>query len=169
LILGLVLFNHDQLQVVLATPTYVIGNVILVLSAAAWAFYALAQKQLLRDLSSGAIMFLIYGGCTLLFTPWANPLLIFTLSPVYLVVLLFCGFNTLLAYGAFSEALEHLEASRVSAILALTPLVTITAVWGFSMIVPNWVAPEPMTALGFFGAIFVTIGAVLVALGKKRV
>lgn len=169
LILGLILFNHDQLNVVLATPTYIIGNVILVLSAAAWAFYALAQKQLLKDLSSGAIMFLIYGGCTLLFTPWTNPLAIVTLSPIYLVVLLFCGFNTLLAYGAFSEALEHLEASRVSAILALTPLVTITAVWGFSMIFPDWVAPEPMTTLGFIGAIFVTIGAVLVALGKERV
>lgn len=169
LIAGLILFSHDQIQVTLATPTYLIGNIILILAATAWAFYALAQKQLLKDLSSGAIMFLIYGGCALLFTPAARPLTILSLSPIYLAVLLFCGLNTLLAYGAFSEALEHLEASRVSALLALTPLVTIGSVWSFSLIVPNWVAPEPMTVLGFLGAILVTAGAVLVALGKGKV
>jgi drug/metabolite transporter (DMT)-like permease len=169
LVSGLTLFSHDQIQVTFATPTYLIGNIILILAATAWSFYALAQKQLLKDLSSGGIMFLIYGGCMLLFTPSARPLTILELSPPYLAVLLFCGLNTLLAYGAFSEALEHLEASRVSALLALTPLVTIGSVWGFSLLIPNWVAPEPMTLVGFMGAILVTAGAVLVALGKSEI
>lgn len=167
LVLGLILFFHEQFQAVLtATSTYLVGNIILVFAATTWAIYALAQKQLLKDLSSGTIMFLIYGGCTLLFTPWINPLPILELSPIYLLLLLFCGLNTLLAYGAFSEALEHLEASRVSAVLALTPLVTIGAVWGFSLIIPTWVSSEPITSLGLLGAIFVVAGAVLTTLGK---
>ena len=40
-------------------------------------------------------------------------------------LLLFCGANTLIAYGCFAEALEHWEASRVSATVTLAPLITV--------------------------------------------
>jgi drug/metabolite transporter (DMT)-like permease len=82
-------------------------------------------------------------------------------------MLLFCGFNTLIAYGAFAEALDHWEASRVSAVLALAPLVTLLSVWAVSWLTPNLIPSEHLTLLGLFGAILVVAGSVAIATGKK--
>lgn len=169
LVLGFVLFFHEQLQsLITATSNYLIGSSLLVIAAAAWAIYALAQKQLLQSLSSASIMLIIYGGCVLIFSPFALPAKIFTLSPLHLAALLFCGLNTLVAYGAFGSSLEHWEASRVSAVLALAPLCTLVAVEIFSSLMPNLIAPEPLTILGIFGAVLVVSGAIAIALARKR-
>ncbi len=141
---------------------------LLVLGAVTWAIYALAQKQLLLKLPSSSIMLLIYGGCAILFTPLATPPAILSMNPLHFGMLLFCGLNTLLAYGAFAEALEHWEASRVSAAIALTPLVSLVAVWAVSILTPSLIPPEHLTALGVFGAILVVIGSAAIALGKNR-
>lgn len=168
LVLGFTLFFHEQLKTVLTSlDSYLVGNGLIILAAATWAIYALAQKQLLDKLSSSAIMLVIYGGCAFLFSPLATPQPILTLSPLHWGLLLFCGLNTLVAYGAFAEALEHWDASRVSAVLALTPLVTITSVWLASHFVPTLIAPERWTGLGLLGAILVVCGSMTIALGKS--
>lgn len=169
LTLGFALFFHEQLHsLITATSNYLIGSSLLIIAAAAWAIYALAQKQLLQSLSSPSIMLIIYGGCTLIFSPFATPEKILTLSPLYLGTLLFCGLNTLVAYGAFGASLEHWEASRVSAVLALAPICTLVAVEIVSSVMPNLIAPEPLTILGIFGAILVVSGAMAIALLRKR-
>lgn len=168
LIAGLIAYSHDQLQMLISSPNqYLFGNTLLALGALSWAIYALAQKQLLEKLPSTIIMWFIYGICFLLFTPMARPLTIFSLNGLELSLLVFSGFNTLLAYGAFSEALEHLEASRVSAILAITPLVTLIAVDLLSLWFPAWVKPEPISMIGIIGAILVVVGAIATTMGKK--
>jgi drug/metabolite transporter (DMT)-like permease len=83
-------------------------------------------------------------------------------------MLLFCGLNTLMAYGAFAEALDHWEASRVSAVIALTPLVTLISVWAVSLLTPTLIAPEHLTLLGLLGAILVVAGSVAIAIGKNK-
>jgi drug/metabolite transporter (DMT)-like permease len=88
----------------------------------------LAQKQLLTVWHSVQVMMVIYLACALVLTPWAQPLQVLALSPLQGWLLLACCLNTLVAYGAFAEALAHWEASRVSATLALTPLVTFISV-----------------------------------------
>ncbi|MBD2778907.1 DMT family transporter [Iningainema tapete] len=169
LTLGLALFFHEQLaSLITARGTYLFGSGLTILGAVAWAIYALAQKQLLRSLSSGSIMLLIYGGCALLFTPFATPKAIFTLNAFHLGTLVFCSLNTLVAYGAFAESLEHWEASRVSAVLALAPIVTLIAVWCVSVLAPNLLAPERLGFIGVLGAIAVVVGSVAIALGKRR-
>jgi drug/metabolite transporter (DMT)-like permease len=168
LTLGMVLFFQAQLKTILnAQATYLLGNGILVLGAIAWAIYALVQKQLLQKLPSSSIMLVIYGGCAILFSPFATPQRLLTLSPLHLGVLLFCGLNTLVAYGAFAEALEHWEASRVSAAIALAPLVTLVSVWAVSWITPTLIAPEHLTGIGVIGAVLVVIGSVAIALSKS--
>jgi len=168
LTLGFALYFHEQLKTILtAQATYLVGNGLLVLGAATWAIYALAQKQLLQKLPSSTIMLVIYGGCVLLFSPFAKPQMLLSLSPLHLGMLLFCGFNTLIAYGAFAEALDHWEASRVSAVLALAPLVTLLSVWAVSWLTPNLIPSEHLTLLGLFGAILVVAGSVAIATGKK--
>jgi drug/metabolite transporter (DMT)-like permease len=167
--LGLALFFHEQLKMVIAAPaTYLLGNGLLVIASATWAIYALAQKQLLQKLPSSAIMLVIYGGCAILFSPLATPQPLLILTPLQWGMLLFCGLNTLIAYGAFAEALEHWEASRVSAVLALTPIVTLISVWAVSLLVPTLIAPEQLTILGVLGAVLVVAGSSAIALGKNR-
>lgn len=113
-------------------------------------------------------MLIIYGGCTLMFSPVATPQAVLNLNPLHLGMLLFCALNTVIAYGAFAEALEHWEASRVSAVLALTPIVTLISVSSVAFLMPNLIAPERLTLLGIVGAILVVAGSIAVALGKKR-
>jgi drug/metabolite transporter (DMT)-like permease len=167
--LGFALYFHEQLKPVVNAPNnYLLGNGLLILGAAVWAIYALAQKQLLQKLPSATIMLIVYGGCGLLFTPLAKPQMLLTLSPLHWGMLLFCGLNTLLAYGAFAEALDHWEASRVSAIIALTPLVTLVAVWAVSLLTPTLIEPENLTLLGIVGALLVVAGSVAIAIGKNK-
>lgn len=169
LALGFALFVHGQLEIVVtAQATFLLGNILLVLGAITWAIYALAQKQLLQKLPSSAIMLVIYGGCALLFSPLAKPQPLLSLSPLHLGMLLFCGLNTLIAYGAFAEALDHWEASRVSAVIALTPIVTFVSMWAVSLLTPTLIAPENVTPLGLGGAVLVVAGSMVIALGKKQ-
>lgn len=169
LAIGFTLFFHEQLKnLVTAHGQYLLGSGLVVVGAIVWTFYALAQKQLLQSLSSFSIMLIIYAGCALLFTPFANPKAIFQLNLFHLSVLLFCGLNTLIAYGAFAESLEHWEASRVSAVLALAPIVTLISVWLVSVIIPTLILPENISFLGIIGAVLVVTGSVTVALGKTR-
>lgn len=82
-------------------------------------------------------------------------------------MLLFCGLNTLIAYGSFAESLEHWEASRVSAVLALAPIVTLIAVELVAGIFPQLIPPENITLIGIIGALLVVSGSVAIALGKS--
>ncbi|WGV28167.1 DMT family transporter [Halotia branconii] len=166
---GYLVFFHDQLtNLITAHDTYLFGSGLVVLGAAAWAIYALAQKQLLQSLSSANIMLIIYGGCALLFTPLAKVESILTLNSLHLGMLVFCAFNTLIAYGAFAESLEHWEASRVSAVLALAPVFTLISVELVSVFVPSLIPPENITLIGVLGALLVVGGSVAIALGKSN-
>jgi len=168
LTIGFVLFFNEQLSnLITAKSTYLFGSGLIMVAAIAWSIYALAQKQLLQSLSSAHIMLIIYGGCAVIFTLFASPTTIFTLNLLQSGMLLFCALNTLIAYGAFAEALEHWEASRVSAVLALAPLVTLLSSWLVSEISPNLIASEHFTILGVIGAILVVCGSTAIALGKR--
>ncbi|BAZ50905.1 hypothetical protein NIES4103_35280 [Nostoc sp. NIES-4103] len=164
LIFGYVLFFNEQITNLLTSRTiYLFGSGLIALGSAAWAAYALAQKQLLQSLSSAHIMLVIYGGCALLFTPLASIKTIFTLDTLHLSMLIFCALNTLIAYGAFAESLEHWEASRVSAVIALGPIVTILAVEIVSVIAPSLMKAEHLTIMAIFGACLVVGGSVAIA------
>ncbi|MEH2315774.1 DMT family transporter [Nostoc sp.] len=164
---GYLLFFREQLtNLITAHSTYILGSVLIVLGAATWAIYALAQKQLLQSLSSPSIMLVIYGGCALLFTPLVRIKSLFILDTFHLGMLVFCALNTLIAYGAFAESLEHWEASRVSAVLALAPIVTLISVAVLSVIAPNLTSPEHLNFLAVLGAGLVVTGSVAIALGK---
>ena len=83
---------------------YVLGSGLVLLGAVVWAVYALAQKQLLRQLSSTAILGFIYLVAALLLWPLAQPGKLATLDATHWIALAYCALNTLGAYGAFAEA-----------------------------------------------------------------
>jgi drug/metabolite transporter (DMT)-like permease len=166
LVLGLVSFFNQQLAVVTASERYWSGSAMLVLAAFTWAIYALAQKQLLQQLSSGQIMWIIYGCCGVIFGIFAKPASLFSLNPLQWSMLIFAGLNTFVAYGAFAESLVHWPASRVSAVLALAPIVTLVAM----AIAAPWLAlhPEELTPVGICGAVAVVVGSISISLNDRR-
>jgi drug/metabolite transporter (DMT)-like permease len=167
LCLGLTLFFHDQIQALFTQlDRYLIGSSMLVLAAVVWVIYAFAQKYLLQQFASAQLMVLLYGGCLLAFTPFATLGELRALNLWDWSILAFCGLNTLIAYGAFGEAMAHWEASRISAVVSVAPIVTLGCVQGFSAVWPQWVRSEPLATLGWTGAIAVVVGSWLIALGK---
>ncbi|MBV2131480.1 DMT family transporter [Pseudomonas sp. MAP12] len=165
LLLGFGLFFNQRLDELFGSlGSYTLGVLTILASALAWVFYGLAQKQLLTLWSSAQIMMAIYLACAALLTPWARPAQLFELSALQAWLLLACCLNTLVAYGAFAEALAHWEASRVSAALALTPLVTLGSVALAAALWPALIAAEDLNVLAYAGALLVAAGSSLVAL-----
>lgn len=161
---GLGLFFSDQLAKPMpAGSRYVLGSTLVLLGAVVWAVYALAQKQLLRQLSSTAILGFIYVVAALLLWPWAQPGSLARLDATHWIALVYCALNTLGAYGAFAEALDHWEASRVSVVLALTPLLTVATVELTHRMAPQLVRPEQIAWMGWAGAALVVAGSALAA------
>lgn len=127
------------------------------------------QKQLLRHLNSQQILWLIYLGAIVVLLPAASPGAVRDLNALQAWMLAFCCLNTLIAYGAFAEALEHLEVSRVSAVLALAPVFTMGSVWIASRFAPGLLEPEGLSIASVAGALLVVGGSALCALGGSRV
>jgi drug/metabolite transporter (DMT)-like permease len=170
LLAGFIGFFYEQLKI-MATQSdrYISGSIMLIIAGITWAIYALIQKQLLTKLASTHIMWVIYGVCGLIFGTMAKPQTLIELNSIEWMALIFCGLNTVVAYGAFAESLQHWEASRVSAILALAPIFTIVAMEITGYLAPNLVAPEHITSLGLFGAILVVTGSISISLGKRNI
>jgi len=169
LLLGLGLFFRDQLLQLAASPDYVLGSVLVLLAAVVWAIYALAQKQLLMRLGSPLILVFIYVVATLALWPLARPGSLAGLDGLQWFALIYCALNTLGAYGAFAEALAHWEASRVSLVLAVTPLLTLLSVELAHFFAPSLIVPETVGALGLLGALLVVTGSALTSfLGRRR-
>ncbi len=170
LMAGFGLFFNQRLDELLTSlGVYTTGVLTILLATSIWVFYALSQKQLLTVWNSQQVMMVIYLGCAALLTPWVHPLEALQLDALQKWLLLACCLNTLVAYGAFAEALAHWEASRVSATLALTPLVTLIAVAAAAQLWPDYVQSEALNALGYVGAVTVVGGSALVALGPSLV
>ncbi|MEF9898202.1 MAG: DMT family transporter [Pseudomonas sp.] len=170
LLMGFGLFFNQRLEELLTSlSVYTTGVLTIILATTIWVFYALSQKQLLTVWNSMQVMMVIYLCCAVLLTPWVHPLEALQLNPLQGWLLLACCLNTLVAYGAFAEALAHWEASKVSATLALTPLVTFVAVALAAWFWPDYVHAEQINTLGYLGAMVVVVGSVLTALGPSLV
>ena len=158
-----VFFSPRFYDVFIAVNAYGIGVMLILIAALVWTGYAIMQKFLLQQFSSQETMVLFYWIGTLAFLPFADFTALPQLSGLQWGLLAFCGLNTLIAYGSFAEAMAHIEASKVSAILALTPMVTVATV--HLIPIPGLVV-EPITLLTLCGAALVVGGSMLTALAK---
>ncbi len=164
LVFGLLLFFNDRLALLLTQfGSEGFGVLLVIVAAVAWACYALAQKQLLMSFNSQQIMWLIYMAGALCFLPAAQLAPVLELSAWQWGIVVFCCLNTIVAYGAFAEALQHWQAANVSAVLAITPLLTI----GFAQLLAYFYPQFPVESLNgvaWVGALLVVIGSMLTAL-----
>ena len=163
--LGLILFFERQIgQLLIEFGDYGLGLLFIILSAIFWTGYAIIQKFLLNDFQSSETMVILYCLGSLVFLPLSDFSTLGQLSSLQWAALLFCGLNTFIAYGCFAEAMLHLEASRVSAIIAITPLFTIA----IAQLIPiSDMAVEPLTGISILGAILVVSGSIATAIAKK--
>ncbi|PCJ23009.1 MAG: EamA family transporter [SAR86 cluster bacterium] len=164
IVLGLLLFFNDRLaELGNFDNRETIGVLILVLAAITWTVYALLQKQLLAHFSSVQILFFIYVFSILVLLPLISPASLFQLTQLQFFLLLFCCINTLVAYGCFAEALNCWEASKVSAVLALAPLFTISSLKLVVFLFPDYQFSDRLGLLSLAGASLLVIGSVLTA------
>lgn len=168
LVLGLALFfNHNLLVLISSFGRYTLGVLLIIVGAITWAAYALLQKKLAPVLSSINIMLALYTLGAVMFWAPAQPASVSVLSSWQWIMLIFCCANTLIAYGAFAEALARWQASKVSAVLAVTPLITLllmdTLLW-LGLEVTGRMQTNGWVYLGALGVVY---GSVLTTLGKR--
>jgi drug/metabolite transporter (DMT)-like permease len=139
---------------------YGVGLLLLAAAAITWVGYAVIQKFLIKEFNAEETMLVFYWIGALVFLPFSNFTLLLNLTSLQWALLGFCGLNTLIAYGCFSEALIHIEASRVSAVIAMTPLVTVFFVQSISF---AGVVAEPLGLVTVIGATCVVVGSIVTA------
>lgn len=171
--LGLVLFFNLRLGEIWRSMLggqgrYAFGLLMIVIAAVVWAVYGIIQKQLQRQFSSMEILWLIFTVGAISFAPFADYSAFARLSPLAWGCLVFAALNTIVAYGTFAIALQHWEASRVSASITLVPVFTMLSVHVVDLLVPSFLEPEPMNWLSWLGALLVVLGSMLAALLKGR-
>jgi drug/metabolite transporter (DMT)-like permease len=162
---GLILFfNHHLGDIFIDLNDYSLGLLMISLAAVCWTGYAIMQKILLQEFTSEETMLAIYWLGTLVFLPFCNFSTLGQLTGMQWTLLAFCGLNTIIAYGSFAEALVHIEASRVSATIALTPLLTV----GIVQLIPmEGITVEPLGVISLLGALLVVSGSITTAVAKK--
>ena len=128
----------------------------------------MAQKQLLRTFASETIILIVFCAGGLLLLPFANLTQVTQLKLGSLLLLAFCGFNTFAAYGCLAEALNHWELSRISMVLAVTPLITIVGTKYCAVMFPDFVSAEQLNVPSILGALLVVTGSVLCAFSRAK-
>ena len=168
LIAGVAMFVTARLGGALPRSDLAPGMAMIGLAAATWAIYGLAQKQLLHSFRSIHVLLFVYAGCAIAFTPLASPASLAQLDPARAALLAFCALNTVVGYGAFAESLAHWEASRVGAVLALTPLGTLACATALDAIAPSWATTPHLSPGSWIAALLVVSGSLAASLGAER-
>ena len=169
LMTGLLMFFNQQFiaNAGLDNQAFISGFFIMFAAAITWAAYAIIQKKMLRYYSSNQVMWCIYLLSAVFFLPLASPTQIASLDTTALLLLLFCCANTLIAYGTFAKSLEYLPTAKVSATLAITPLLTVLFASIAEHYWPQFFQAQELNTLAYIGAGLVVLGSMLTALGDK--
>lgn len=169
LLLGLATFFKDQLSVMFSSfSDYSLGVLIVIFASGCWAIYALLQKKSLRVLTAKQLTLIIYSLGVLLLAPFAEFGILLQLNALQAFALLFCCLNTVLAYGAFTEALALWDAAKVSAILALSPVFTFISMKLALFVWPAHFVASDLTIWSYIGAMVVVVGSMTAALGREK-
>ncbi|MFT5312272.1 MAG: drug/metabolite transporter (DMT)-like permease [Paraglaciecola sp.] len=164
---GLLLFFNDSLgELVSSLDEYTVGVLFVVFSAFCWAAYALMQKPLLRVLSARQLTLMIYLLGILVLLPFTQLTQLMDMDALQVFALLFCCVNTIIAYGAFTEALHVWQASKVSAVISLAPIFTFISMLFAVTYLPQHFVPSELDIWAYIGGGTVVLGSALTALGK---
>ncbi|MEM8496619.1 MAG: DMT family transporter [Pseudomonadota bacterium] len=163
--IGMLLFFHHRLRDLVSTePDYIFGLAIVFLAGVLWACYGMGQKVILRKERANDLLLLIYVAGSLVYLPFTSPLGIIEFDGLLWAILLFASLNTIIAYGSFGIAMSNWDASRVSAVITVAPLITLGFGWFMNAVWPGSVHVEPLDALNWLGGLLVVVGSSIAAL-----
>ncbi len=166
---GLGFFFNEKLPLLFASMgPQSVGVLLITLSAGCFACYSLTQKSLIGTVRPETTLFWALLCGVALLAPLAKPAQLLHASPTGLLLLLLAILHTLLPFFLFGEALRVWDVSRVGAIVATPPLVTVFATDLIARLIPDYIKPEGLNALSYFGVALVVAGCMLGALGKPR-
>ncbi len=169
LFIGLVLFFNDRLALLMqAFTSETLGIVYILLAAVSWGIYGLMQKPLLGKTGSVQLTLLMYGGGALLLVFVSNPMSLLQMTGVQTGAVLFGCLNMVIGYGAFTEALRVWQGAKVSAVIALAPVITIITMQLAVMAWPAYFSGSGLNVWAYVGAALVVAGSMLAALGKQK-
>ena len=167
LLSGLGLFFNDSLAALFTTiDKFTVGVMFVLFSAVAWAAYALMQKPLLKVVTAKQLTLMIYVIGIFVLLPFSHLGQINEMGALQLFALAFCCINTIVAYGAFTEALGVWQASKVSAVIALAPLFTLISMYIAVLLLPDHFVSSELDIYAYVGAGVVVLGSALTSLGK---
>lgn len=166
---GMAFFYRDQLIAFFdVQQKYNLGVIHLLIAAVAWALYAVLQKKLVLKLDIQSLNLFIFGLPVLILLPFVNFASLQHLGLVTWLLLLFGGINTLLSYTTLSKALQLIEASKVSIIIIMNPIITFITMGILTQMNVKWIGHERFSAFSIIGGFLVLSGAVLVAKKQKQ-
>ncbi len=164
---GLFLFFYDQQSRVSNPEIFYYADFLIILAALVWVGYMVSQKFLSRQYGAQSLNLLVYAVATIALVggvEWAD----FTRAGATAwSALIFCGINTLLAYGTLAEAVKYIPLALISVIITLNPLITL---WGMKVLPEIGFAglqPDPVGSLGYWGGVVAVIGVVLVVIRRE--
>ncbi|MFT4938715.1 MAG: drug/metabolite transporter (DMT)-like permease [Paraglaciecola sp.] len=167
LLVGLLLFfNNSLLGIFNTLDDFTLGILFVIFAAVMWAAYALMQKPLLRLLSAKQLTLLIYLLGVLVLSPFTEFSQVSRMTTLQFGALLFCCVNTIVGYGAFTEALNVWQASKVSAVIAIAPLFTFISMYFAVQLLPTHFSSSELDIWAYIGAGIVIFGSALTSLGK---
>ncbi|MAX17099.1 MAG: hypothetical protein CMH73_02860 [Nitrospina sp.] len=165
---GLFIFFNDQQSHIQEVRDYYYADFLIVLAGLVWVGYMVAQKFLSRKYGAQSLNLLVYAVATLTLiggVEWTD----FTRAGLTAwLSMIFCGINTLLAYGALAEAVKYIPLALISLIISLNPLITLLGMnilpeMGFAGL-----QADPIGSMGYMGGIIAVGGVVLVVYRQKR-
>jgi drug/metabolite transporter (DMT)-like permease len=160
---GIGLFYSEQLRELAAGGEHFTRGMLLVLGGGlSWAVFATLQKSLLAKISPNQLNLFIYGACALALLPLVKFVQLQGLPAAHWYLLIYLGLNTVLAYGSLAMAIKLTEATRVSVIITLNPIITFVTMAILSKMEVSWMDPETFSLLSLFGALMVLGGAITV-------
>lgn len=166
LCVGLLLFFNQRLFSFQVDKDSLLGLAMGVLAAACWAAYALAQKQLSAQFSALQILALLYGIAALCYLPVNQYQDLRQLSPLAWGSLAYVAVNTIIAYGAYAQALHYWGITKVNLLLPLMPIITIVFSYGLHALHPRFEHPA-LNLLAYAGAVLVVLGSLWSAVGDR--
>ncbi|MCK4747623.1 MAG: DMT family transporter [Bacteroidales bacterium] len=160
---GIGLFYSEQLRdLVSGGENFTLGMMLVLGGGLAWASFATSQKTLLQRVAPNQLNLFIYGACALAMAPLVKFVQLQGLPAAHWYLLIYLGLNTVLAYGSLAMAIKLTEATRVSVIITLNPIITFVTMAILSKLEVSWIEAETFSLLSLFGALTVLGGAILV-------
>lgn len=167
LLIGLTAFFNERMNEILQFGDYAIGILISASAAIIWVCYGIAQKLLSATFSSQQILMIIYLGCGMALSPFVAPSQLLEINGFLIGCFLYCCVNTFIGYGAYAEALNYWDASKVSVVTILLPIFTMIFSHLGHWLMPEFVPKLTMNWLSYLGAFIVVAGTILSAVGHK--